>query len=260
MAERGDATGKTQALRAAYGTEEAARRWASAPGELSLAEAEALSVIPAGARVLDLGGGAGRVAAALAARGCRVTVADLSLSMAVMARAGGFPAVATPADILPFRDQSFDAVAMIRLLPNLPGPERRKTLVEALRVLKPGGFLAATAICPSALPPFAGCYAPVSIRRGLKAVSYAAAIAANILTDAVRGFGIGLSPRDMVNPAGEHAFFHHLRPDELTGELLMGGWGALRVMITPPLPGGWQGRLPFPGLETRTLAVVARRA
>ena len=73
-------------MRVAYGSEAAARRWASAPGELSPAEAEALAVIPDGGRVLDLGGGAGRVAVALAQRGCRVTVADLSLSMAAMAR------------------------------------------------------------------------------------------------------------------------------------------------------------------------------
>lgn len=258
MAERA-ATGKTQALRAAYGTEAAARRWASAPGELSLAEAEALSVFPDGGRVLDLGGGAGRVAVALAARGCRVTVADLSLPMAARAHAGGFPAVQSLADALPFRDRAFDAVAMIRLLPNLTGPGRREALAEALRVLKPGGLLAATAICPSALPPFAGCYAPAFFRRTLKAAGYAAAVAANVLTDAARGWGIGLSPRDMVNPGGEHAFFHHLRPDELTDELLTGGWGGLRTIISPPLPSGWRGRLPFPGLETRTLAIVARR-
>ncbi len=246
-------------LSQAYGSREAARRWASAPGELSPAEAEALAVIPAGARVLDLGGGAGRVAVALGARGCRVTVADLSFPMAVMAREGGLPALAASAGALPFRDQAFDGVAMIRLLPNLPGPERREALAEALRILKPGGFLAATAICPSAVPLFAGCYAPVAVRRALKLAAYAAAVSANGLTDIVRGLGVGLSARDMENPAGEHAFFHHLKPEELTDELLTGGWGALRVMISPPLPGGWRGRLPFPGLETRTLAIVARR-
>ncbi len=246
-------------LRSAYDTAAAARRWGSTQGDLSPAEAEALAVIPDGARVLDLGGGAGRVAVALIARGCQVIVADRSRSMAQEARRVDLQALAASAEALPFRDQAFDAVAMIRLLPNLPGPERRKALAEALRILKPGGFLAATAICPSAVPPFAGCYAPVFLRRILKAAGYTTAVAANALTDAVRGLGIGLSPRDMVNPAGEHAFFHHLKPDELTDELLMGGWGALRVMITPPLPGGWRGRLPFPGLETRTLAIVARR-
>ena len=97
------------------------------------------------------------------------------------------------------------------------------------------------------------------LRRVLKAAGYAAALKANLLTDAVRALGGDLSPRDMENPAGEHAFFHHLRPDELTDELLTGGWGALRVEISPPLPGDWRGRLPFPGLETRTLAIVARR-
>lgn len=237
----------------AYDTPSAAARWAS--GGATPPELRALAVIPDGARVLDVGGGGGRIAAALEARGCLVTAADQAFAMA--RESGG---VQAGAGQLPFPDHAFDAVAMIRLLHLLPKPERLKALQEALRVVKPGGFLALTVLCPPPVPPLAGAYAPLPVRKALRGLFLAVVVASNGITDVLRRAGLGLEPRAMSNPSGERAFFHHFTPGGLADELVMAGWAGLKVAVDPPLPGGWRGRLPFPGLEMRTLAVAARKA
>lgn len=47
---------------------------------------------------------------------------------------------------LPFTDETLDLVCMITVLQEIP--DRRRALVEALRVLKPGGILAITEFFP----------------------------------------------------------------------------------------------------------------
>lgn len=90
-------------------------------------------------RVLDLGGGNGTLALALAAEGVRAVVADSAAHVA------SSPAPAVRADLtaLPFRDASFPAAACLWVLYHLDDPGR--ALREAARVLQPGGvFVACT--------------------------------------------------------------------------------------------------------------------
>jgi SAM-dependent methyltransferase len=95
-----------------------------------------------GARVLDVGGGPGRMAVPLSNRH-RVTLCDLSRDMLTVARSrdGGSRLTLATADArsLPFADDSFDYVLCIDVLPHLPDPG--PALAEARRVLRPGGTL-----------------------------------------------------------------------------------------------------------------------
>jgi demethylmenaquinone methyltransferase/2-methoxy-6-polyprenyl-1,4-benzoquinol methylase len=89
-------------------------------------------------RLLDVGGGSGRAAAALT--GPEITVVDASLGMLVRARdARGLSGVAGDAGRLPFHDASVDAVTVVDAFHHLPDQEA--AVREAARVLAPGGAL-----------------------------------------------------------------------------------------------------------------------
>jgi SAM-dependent methyltransferase len=82
--------------------------------------------VTAGACVLDVGTGPGHLAAAAAARGARVTGADLSAGMLAAARRR-YPEldfVRADAEELPFGDGAFDAVIAAFVVNHLPEPER----------------------------------------------------------------------------------------------------------------------------------------
>jgi ubiquinone/menaquinone biosynthesis C-methylase UbiE len=92
-------------------------------------------------RVLDLGGGMGRMSIPLS-RIHFVTLTDLSPQMLDLARphAGDrLKLEVADARHLPFSDSSFDYVLAIDLLPHIPIPE--ELIAEARRVLRPGGSL-----------------------------------------------------------------------------------------------------------------------
>jgi len=92
-------------------------------------------------RVLDLGGGMGRMSIPLSRRHF-VTLTDLSPQMLDLARphAGDrLKLEVADARHLPFPDSSFDYVLAIDLLPHIPVPE--ELIAEAERVLRPGGSL-----------------------------------------------------------------------------------------------------------------------
>ena len=89
-------------------------------------------------RLLDVGGGSGRAAAALT--GPDVTVVDASLGMLARARdVRGLSGVAGDAGRLPFRDDAADAVAIVDAFHHLP--DQGAALREVSRVLAPGGAL-----------------------------------------------------------------------------------------------------------------------
>ncbi|TKX81089.1 class I SAM-dependent methyltransferase [Halorubrum sp. SD626R] len=89
-------------------------------------------------RLLDVGGGSGRAAAALT--GPEIAVVDASLGMLSRARdARGLSGVAGDAGRLPFRDASVDAVTVVDALHHLP--DQAAAVREAARVLAPGGAL-----------------------------------------------------------------------------------------------------------------------
>jgi SAM-dependent methyltransferase len=97
----------------------------------------------AGARLLDLGAGTGRVGSAFAEAGDDYVGADPSRGMLLefAARSPGRRPRLVQADgrALPFAAAAFDAVLIVQVLSGVPG--WRRVLDEALRVLKPGGSL-----------------------------------------------------------------------------------------------------------------------
>jgi ubiquinone/menaquinone biosynthesis C-methylase UbiE len=111
---------------------------------------------PAPAVVLDVGGGAGAYALPLARRGYEVHLVDpiaLHLEQALAAAQADPAAELASARIgdaraLPQADARADAVLLLGPLYHLTeAAQRKRALEEALRVLRPGGVLAAVGIC-----------------------------------------------------------------------------------------------------------------
>lgn len=92
-----------------------------------------------GRRLVDIGGGTGNYALALASEGWNPIVIDRSPEMLGRARAKGLQTVQGDAQHLPFEDASFDAATMISMLHHVEN--RQAALAEARRVLRPGGRL-----------------------------------------------------------------------------------------------------------------------
>ncbi|OYR65193.1 methyltransferase type 11 [Halorubrum ezzemoulense] len=89
-------------------------------------------------RLLDVGGGSGRAAAALT--GPDITVVDASVEMLSRARrVRGLSGLAGDAGRLPFRDASVDAVTVVDAFHHLP--DQDAALAETARALVPGGAL-----------------------------------------------------------------------------------------------------------------------
>jgi SAM-dependent methyltransferase len=90
-----------------------------------------------GARVLELGCGTGRLAAALAEReAARVLAVDVSPAMVERARENGVDARVARVEALPFKSGWFDAV-VARMVVHLV--DRSGAFAQAARVLAPGG-------------------------------------------------------------------------------------------------------------------------
>lgn len=93
-----------------------------------------------GRDVLDVGGGTGNYAAALADAGYDVLVLDRSPDMLAVAASKGLRTRRADATDLPVADASADVVTMVAVLHQIP--DWRAALREARRVLRPGGVLA----------------------------------------------------------------------------------------------------------------------
>jgi len=106
---------------------------------LNPARLRELLALPAG-RLLDVGGGTGRVSAALVGQADLIVVTDLSAAMlrATRAKDGLCPARAH-AERLPFPDASFDRVLVVDAFHHFCDQERAAG--ELLRILAPGGRL-----------------------------------------------------------------------------------------------------------------------
>lgn len=106
-----------------------------------------VSRLPEGSRVLDLGGGMGRIAVPLAQRRYQVTLCDISDDMLAMASQAGREAGVSKEDLtprrvdasqpLPFATASFDCAIALDLLVHLPDPVA--ALRELRRVVAPEG-------------------------------------------------------------------------------------------------------------------------
>lgn len=101
----------------------------------------AVTGLPPGSRILDIGAGTGRTAIAFARNGYSVVAVDPAPAMLAALRqksgAAQVPAVAGDGTELPFAGRSFDAAVIARLLYLVPN--WRRMLLETLRVLNPGG-------------------------------------------------------------------------------------------------------------------------
>jgi demethylmenaquinone methyltransferase/2-methoxy-6-polyprenyl-1,4-benzoquinol methylase len=96
--------------------------------------------LPAAGRLLDAGGGTGRVASQLRHLVDEVIISDVSLSMLKQAQLkGNLRPAQAHAECLPFPDASFDRVVVVDALHHFCN--QRDALGDLLRVLKPGGRL-----------------------------------------------------------------------------------------------------------------------
>jgi SAM-dependent methyltransferase len=129
------------------GWDKAAIRYHQHFGTLTRQSCEALldaACVQAGSKALDVATGPGYVAAAACQRGADAIGLDFSPTQIELARAT-YPGVEFQqggAENLPFQADCFDAVVMGFCLLHLPNAER--AIAEAFRVLKPGGYFAAT--------------------------------------------------------------------------------------------------------------------
>jgi ubiquinone/menaquinone biosynthesis C-methylase UbiE len=105
-----------------------------------VSELLAVTGLPRGSRILDIGAGTGRAAIPFARKGYSVVAVDPARAMLASLRqkSGDARVVAVVGDgtQLPFAGHSFDAAVIARLLYLVP--DWRRMLLETLRVLKPG--------------------------------------------------------------------------------------------------------------------------
>jgi len=95
--------------------------------------------LPHAGRLLDAGGGTGRVAEALRPHVGSIIVADVSLGMLAQARQKDLVAASSETERLPFPADSFDRVLMVDALHHVVN--QAATIRELFRVLQPGGRL-----------------------------------------------------------------------------------------------------------------------
>jgi demethylmenaquinone methyltransferase/2-methoxy-6-polyprenyl-1,4-benzoquinol methylase len=96
--------------------------------------------LPARGRMLDAGGGTGRVSSRLRSLIDEIVVCDLSLSMLKQAKKKGrLLTVQTHVEQLPFPNESFERIVVVDALHHFC--DQRESIRELLRVLKTGGRL-----------------------------------------------------------------------------------------------------------------------
>jgi ubiquinone/menaquinone biosynthesis C-methylase UbiE len=99
-----------------------------------------LMKLPARGRLLDAGGGTGRVSSRLRSLVDEVVVCDLSLFMLKQAKnKGRLLTVRTHVEQLPFPNESFERIVVVDALHHFC--DQRESIQELLRVLKTGGRL-----------------------------------------------------------------------------------------------------------------------
>ncbi len=95
--------------------------------------------LPTEGRLLDAGGGTGRVSGHLLDRIPQVIVSDSSLPMLARAVRKGLPAVSASSECMPFPTGIFDRILIVDALHHFHSPPA--AIAELARILKPGGRL-----------------------------------------------------------------------------------------------------------------------
>ena len=93
--------------------------------------------LPTPGRVLDAGGGTGRVASAIRKHACEVIIADPSLGMLRQADRTRLELACSNSESLPFPNDTFERIIMVDALHHVF--HQGETAHEMYRVLKPGG-------------------------------------------------------------------------------------------------------------------------
>lgn len=96
-----------------------------------------LAALPVQGRLLDIGGGTGRVASALLNDVDEVVVADVSMGMLKQTPRSALKPVCSYSELLPFPDNFFERVIMVDALHHVV--DQPATAREMFRVLKRGG-------------------------------------------------------------------------------------------------------------------------
>lgn len=101
---------------------------------------QALLDLPVDGKILDAGGGTGRVAQFLAGSAAQVILADLSMGMLQQSdHKPGLLPVCSQSEALPFSDDYFERIIMVDALHHVYN--QSKTAQELWRILHPGGKL-----------------------------------------------------------------------------------------------------------------------
>ncbi|PIE35894.1 hypothetical protein CSA56_02285 [candidate division KSB3 bacterium] len=112
-------------------------RWLGEPDHRRLQE---LLRLPSDGWMLDAGGGTGRVSSTLRHLVGNLVISDLSLNMLAEARTKGeLNPLQTHVENLPFQDACFERILVVDAFHHFCN--QQESIVELLRVLKPGGRL-----------------------------------------------------------------------------------------------------------------------
>lgn len=98
-----------------------------------------VAALPVNGRLLDIGGGTGRVASAIRDLVDDIVIADVSFGMLAHSPRTDFQPVCGASETLPFADHSFERVIMVDALHHVINHAHSAS--EMFRVLKPGGVL-----------------------------------------------------------------------------------------------------------------------
>jgi len=172
--------------------------------------------------VLDLAGGTGDVAVAVAARGARVLATDLSPVMVEAARRRGIAGAehrVMDMQAIDLGDASVDAV--VSRFGYMLVPDPALALRETRRVLKPGRPLAFATWAPAKRNPWATAYGPVLIDRGLQEPPR---------PDEPGQFS--LAEPEQIGELVRGAGFEHVAVEEVAVEYRFPSWDEYRRVIT----------------------------
>lgn len=142
MTDTDDAASQVAANRAAYAViaDAYAAKWGQTPEWMERELTRLRTLLPAGARVADIGCGPGHHTRLLRELGLNATGFDLSAEM--LASLGTPGVVQANMLALPIADAAFDAIWSSAALLHIPRPSLPAVLAEFARVLRPGGELA----------------------------------------------------------------------------------------------------------------------